>query len=354
MGDDVVRGPKQPFWGCQSCGRTSNWACRLRCKCGAAAPNHVMQKAKSFGDGGGPPGDGRKRLPAAGSRREAQLNDTLAKLLKRMEAMESNNGGQKPKPGAAQQQGGGGGQATEDVHDEATDELKKEASMLESAIKVLKGEGVAVQRAGLEKQLKELRAKIEEQKPSLTQHNNLGHRLRKAKSKLAQIKAELDERDATLAVLQKERTEVEAKHVELQTEVAALQQRVLISTADVVGDAGATQLTLPEEVLEATRGKEKIKEMFESEAFKEFAALYAAHANLGGATPAAPPAPEAEGARPGGAPAEGPGPMEQEYTEAFTTEQAAEDFWERHKGDKRAILTALLEAKVKRPRTQQL
>ena len=46
--------------------------------------------------------------------------------------------------------------------------------------------------------------------------------------------------------------------------------------------------------------------------------------------------------------------MDQDFAEAFPTPEAAEQFWEKHKGDKRAILDALLQAKVKRPRTQQL
>ena len=42
---DVVLGPNKPHWGCPSCGRDNNWACRIKCACGKAAPTTVRHKA---------------------------------------------------------------------------------------------------------------------------------------------------------------------------------------------------------------------------------------------------------------------------------------------------------------------
>eukprot|EP00959_Pyramimonas_sp_CCMP1952_P362768 7596854-Pyramimonas_sp.AAC.1 len=42
----VLPGPRQPCWGCPHCGRNQNWACRVRCICGKAAPQSVIQRAK--------------------------------------------------------------------------------------------------------------------------------------------------------------------------------------------------------------------------------------------------------------------------------------------------------------------
>eukprot|EP00959_Pyramimonas_sp_CCMP1952_P363414 7610431-Pyramimonas_sp.AAC.1 len=46
MDGAVVQGPKRPFWGCQQCGLTSNWACRLRCRCSASAPQAVLKRVQ--------------------------------------------------------------------------------------------------------------------------------------------------------------------------------------------------------------------------------------------------------------------------------------------------------------------
>ena len=40
--------------------------------------------------------------------------------------------------------------------------------------------------------------------------------------------------------------------------------------------------------------------------------------------------------------------------DAFADEAAAEDFWEKHRGDKRAFTLALMGAKLKKPKTSLL
>ena len=44
--DDIIPGPKQPTWDCKGCGKERNWACRVRCVCGKAAPREVAAAAR--------------------------------------------------------------------------------------------------------------------------------------------------------------------------------------------------------------------------------------------------------------------------------------------------------------------
>ena len=43
---NVLPGPKTPYWGCSKCGVDRNYACRIKCRCGARAPTRVEQAAK--------------------------------------------------------------------------------------------------------------------------------------------------------------------------------------------------------------------------------------------------------------------------------------------------------------------
>ena len=43
----LLRGPRQPLWGCGGCGEGANWACRTQCRaCGKMAPRSVADRAK--------------------------------------------------------------------------------------------------------------------------------------------------------------------------------------------------------------------------------------------------------------------------------------------------------------------
>ena len=44
--DYVLDGPKFPIWGCSKCGSSHNWASRIKCRCGSAAPTRIIQAAK--------------------------------------------------------------------------------------------------------------------------------------------------------------------------------------------------------------------------------------------------------------------------------------------------------------------
>ena len=133
----------------------------------------------------------------------------------------------------------------------------------------------------------------------------------------------------------------------LEAECVELRKQHVQSLPIHVDDADSAALDLPKELLE---GKAEIQQMLESKAFKEFAQMYQAHArpkvheNGGGDNRDAP--------DPGGGAV--PVPMDDEFDEAFQDADAAEVFWEKHKGDKRAILDALVSAKIKRLRKSPL
>ena len=44
IGNYVLAGPRTPYWGCKR-GCDGNYASRIKCRCGAAAPTTIMQKA---------------------------------------------------------------------------------------------------------------------------------------------------------------------------------------------------------------------------------------------------------------------------------------------------------------------
>lgn len=79
----MLKGPRKPEWCCKGCGRTANWACRVRCLCGNWASNAVCQRAvenhKSAAAGGNFGGNGRKRSDAKGDRQSAWTHE-LPKL----------------------------------------------------------------------------------------------------------------------------------------------------------------------------------------------------------------------------------------------------------------------------------
>ena len=100
MGRDdeaVLAGPRHPTWGCPDCGRNQNWASRIRCVCGKAAPQSVVQRARSNAlkakkdgnvpgprDGGGHPrGDWARGPPASQSKLEQQLATLTKKFEQR-------------------------------------------------------------------------------------------------------------------------------------------------------------------------------------------------------------------------------------------------------------------------------
>ena len=86
---EVLPGPRQPVWGCPGCGRADNWASRIRCRCGHAAPGSVVVKAraaaKKFKKDGGPAGSSREAAEAKRLRKELEETKAAnAKLLKQV------------------------------------------------------------------------------------------------------------------------------------------------------------------------------------------------------------------------------------------------------------------------------
>eukprot|EP00959_Pyramimonas_sp_CCMP1952_P221878 4638645-Pyramimonas_sp.AAC.1 len=88
--------------------------------------------------------------------------------------------------------------------------------------------------------------------------------------------------------------------------------------------------------------------MLASSEFQEFAKLFTSHYAAAGARAQA----DASSAAGGGV--EVPTPHDAEMDDAFTDEAAAEAFWEKHRGDKRAFTQALMGTKLKKPKTAPL
>ena len=78
---NVLPGPHFPLWGCR-CGSTSNWASRIKCKCGAPAPTRVIQAAKREAASikSQPANAGAPRAKGKWANGPPKHNDELAKL----------------------------------------------------------------------------------------------------------------------------------------------------------------------------------------------------------------------------------------------------------------------------------
>ncbi|CAK0839213.1 unnamed protein product [Prorocentrum cordatum] len=215
MDGDVVRGPKQPFLNCLKCGITSNWACQLRCRCGVKAPKAVLKRAQGFANGDGGRG--------SGSKREARLEKQFADFTGNFEQLMA------PARAPAQQGGGAGGAAGALADTRARTPLRTEAAQLEQTISACNGESAAAAKKSLEEQLKEVRANIEGRKPDLTQHSNVGHRLKRCKHHLSKISEDIVACGKRLEQAQKEKQDLETNRAAAGKEIAELQRQLVAS-----------------------------------------------------------------------------------------------------------------------------
>eukprot|EP00959_Pyramimonas_sp_CCMP1952_P011631 244197-Pyramimonas_sp.AAC.1 len=125
-GKDVVKGPKVPYWGCRACGRTSNWAHSLRCRCGAPAPKHFLEKAKALGgvsDGPGRNPNGGGAAPKSlGDRQQSKLEKQITEMQKRFDSFIKSA---QPRGGAGgpKRPGGGSAAPTQDKEEAEDDPL---------------------------------------------------------------------------------------------------------------------------------------------------------------------------------------------------------------------------------------
>ncbi|CAK0873817.1 unnamed protein product, partial [Prorocentrum cordatum] len=303
-----------------------------------SAHEAVLKRAQQFPDGGGGARGlgGGARPPAAGSKREQRLEKQTQELTKRVEQFFA--GGAK----ASAQQGGEGDRPAAAAKDEKEtgDPLRAEAAQLELAIAARKSEPASAAKAMLEENLRGVRAQIEARKPDLTQRNNVGDRLNRCKARLVKVGSEVTDITKRLDELQKEKTELVQKRDTIQKECAEL-QRQLVTTVPLGESPADDTFGVPQELLD---GNAEIKAMVDSEPFKEFAKLFRPHVTPGAQRPATPVAPP-EGSA-GAAHVDQPVPAD-EFDDMFVDEQAADDFWEKHKGDKRAILEAIMGANTK-------
>eukprot|EP00959_Pyramimonas_sp_CCMP1952_P313339 6558611-Pyramimonas_sp.AAC.1 len=95
-------------------------------------------------------------------------------------------------------------------------------------------------------------------------------------------------------------------------------------------------------------GKDELKAMLAPSEFQEFAKLFTSHYAAAGARA------QSDSSSPSDGGVDVPTPLDAEMDGAFTDEAAAEAFWEKHRGDKRAFTQALMVAKLKKPKTASL
>ncbi|CAK0875999.1 unnamed protein product, partial [Prorocentrum cordatum] len=152
--------------------------------------------------------------------------------------------------------------------------LVAQAAELEQATEACGKEHMSSAKELLVAQLRDVRAKLEAKKGDFTQHANVGHRLARAEKQLAKLTGEVESQDDVIKEATAERDEVGAKRRAAATEGDALQKQLVAAIPRGVPHAKPSppSLEIPAGMLE---GKEEIKSMLESQAFKEYAALIA-------------------------------------------------------------------------------
>ncbi|CAK0791716.1 unnamed protein product [Prorocentrum cordatum] len=156
-----------------------------------------------------------------------------------------------------------------------TDHLRTEAAQLEHA--TCKGSLLLPPRSCSRSSAR--KCKRRSRAGNLTSRSdNVGHRLNRCKGRLSKICDDIAACDKRLEQAQKEKQELKTKRAAADKECAELQSQLVaylpLGGSPVVGSFG-----VPLELLDGTAG---IKKMVESEAVKEFATLFRAHAQVPG------------------------------------------------------------------------
>eukprot|EP00959_Pyramimonas_sp_CCMP1952_P193910 4054839-Pyramimonas_sp.AAC.1 len=85
---DVLLGPRKPLWSCTKCHRKGNWASRIRCVCGCAAPVEVSRAARKAHEMAVAGGSTQQSPKGKWSQGAPQLQEALGSILKRLDSIE--------------------------------------------------------------------------------------------------------------------------------------------------------------------------------------------------------------------------------------------------------------------------
>ena len=315
MGDDrsVLRGPKTPHWGCGKCGRSANWASRIKCACGAVAPRSIVDKARAADKTAGGAGGGSGGSPQSGpwaAKFEAQAKQ-IAALTSKLDKLANGGGQSGPRPSGQGQDSGGKTQK-----DAEADQHRERIEMLTSTIQSLDANQDKALIESLTVKVQDARKLLQGLKPTLTQHTNAGHvlsELERKKSQAQQRKAEQEKAIKTA-----------------EAEIAKQNEVITKLDGEIVQAKRNLASTIPDDIFfdcqEEFTGDKEITDMLASEAWKRYTAKLK---ELGKVVP---PTGVAGGS----------------YSDPETAD--VDDLWDRCQGEKRLLSDTLKAMGSKRPR----
>ena len=265
-GDDaeVLPGPRAPSWAC-SCGRSTNWASRVVCKCGKAAPQEVRRAAEKNARGL----QHQPRGPTPGSKREDRLAQRLDELQRKFDKMVSGGGGDSVRPpngGVVSNDKGTKNQKESDIRDN----IKKLEALI-NQLEMLGDTGLGA-KSQLETELVVLRGELAACKPQLTQHTNIGHSLARTTSKKNKLEEQIQEQLEIVSTAQESIDGMRANLAATEREIEALNHELVRTLPGVQ----AVDLELDPQLLSESPDQAMVNEMLTSEVFQKFQSLLAA------------------------------------------------------------------------------
>ena len=241
---DLLLGPKKPYWQCQHCHRTSNWATRIVCSCGKSAPKAVVKaakvadkrardakdKSKGKRENAGAPSQDVSKLVAEEVRKV--LRAELAAIKKEPEGAATSAAAPAPAP--------------EEPAKDNSEADKAKLTSLQDFLKSLvagKNDDDTETIAAMEKQVTALKAKVADAKPPVVQHRAIANRLQRVQASEQAVREKIDRNEAEIvkikqaietdrAALSEKQSEIEKLQGELQRSVALLVDAATVEGAD--------------------------------------------------------------------------------------------------------------------------
>ena len=237
----VLRGPRNPTWGCR-CGAQSNWACRIRCRCGRYAPSDRVRAAKeeherriagtvpvpraSYADVAALPSNDRKEVERL--KKQLQEKDkAVAKLQHDLKHKTEADHSSSVAPGSYS--------PCDEPSESDVDKLAKLVRETESA---LGADDPHTQ--GLQSRLDQMRLRRNQSKPLDQQGRDLESKLKRKRGQASSAAAAVTKAEEELERAVKSHADA-VKWAETRTqEVAALEAELLALRQQQLGAAGAS------------------------------------------------------------------------------------------------------------------
>ena len=259
--NDVLAGPKTPYWACSTCGSTSNWASRIVCRCGKACSYKVLSAALAADKA-------QKAYPAVVSPKKAAgaWSDDARSLRAQLEEQRKQMAmlrGENKRLASGRAEAGPAG-AEDDCDEEASVENMVRAK--DALAKVLPD---SPEVKSLEQRIEEARRRRTQCKPLHTQTLLAEKHLEKKRKQLDAATKSVEELQEQLQQAGEECDVDRAAVIAAEADVNALHKRALVqlngsvpaATAECKEAFDKVISSLPEQVVQAPENKKKLEEL---------------------------------------------------------------------------------------------